>query len=299
MSSNRRIEGSVATALAVALLMVMGSTTNVTEAAVARRVPVVRRVEGAITPGEVGVHRIRARSGQVLVVALHETGVPGVRVGEFGDPVLGVFPPNPTLDKDGRRIPYITNDDSGTGYLPQLAVPIDQSGRWTVEVTGSGDRDFDGAGHSEHLRYRLELAVVQEPIKIDESEPNGASGDRVPMRKSDRVLRGSTGAAVVRGSLTPGDLDRFSVHVPSGASLAATLFDGEGGEFNDSVIRLEDSGGELLATNDDVRPGFLSALRFENEDRGRSLDVVISGFEAGGTAHRESFSYVLLLSVVD
>lgn len=70
------------------------------------------------------------------------------------DSLLGVFGPGGTLlDFD---------DDAGPGFLSAIHFYVPVSGVYAFAVTGFGDGDFDGLGHTESFNYRL--VVGMDPI---------------------------------------------------------------------------------------------------------------------------------------
>jgi hypothetical protein len=244
-------------------------------------------VRGKLVPGEVDFHRFDLRADEVVTVSVRDPGQ-----GEFADPLVGIFGP-------GDAEPVAVNDDGGPGFLSRLALRADRTGTWTVALTGFGDSDFDGSGHGESFAYQLLVAVVADPARHEEADRRGAGWAEPLFPGARRFLPWR--AAVVTGSLEPGDVDRFSVHLRHGAVLTASLFDEAAGEFNDSVLRLVGADGRRLAENDDGGPGFLSnlAVRALKHGRGRFL-VEITGFDpdaSDGTPHPESFDYQLVISV--
>jgi hypothetical protein len=241
-----------------------------------------RVIAGALAPGRVNRHRIFLRAGELLTASLRESGA-----GEFHDPLLGVLAPS------GGAKPVAADDDGGPGFLPRLALRAAETGWFTVLVTGFGDEDFDGTGSTETLRYRLVLAVEQDPPRVVEREP-GAD----PMR-----LR--RGATLVSGHLAPGDTDAFELWLDPGATLTASVFESGRGEFHDPVLRLIDASGQLLAQNDDGGPGFLANLAYQAKRIGRGwrpapLRLELAGFDPDGTGAAtasEDFDYQLVISI--
>jgi hypothetical protein len=244
---------------------------------------------GSLRPGDVDRYGFRLRRGDVLTVSLHEKDA-----GEFHDPVLGVFAPS------DRSQPAARSDDDGPGFLPRLAVEVDESGTWVVAVSGFGDGDFDGEGHVERFRYELVVASQGERPELVERE--GREGND-SLDDAD-ALRLRRGVAILQGELTPGDVDVFELWVDPRDALTASVFDAAGGEFHDSVLRLRDRKGRELARNDDGGPGFLSNLG-TGERRGRDgrpvkVFVELTGFDGDPgdeRPHPEDFGYQLVISV--
>jgi hypothetical protein len=242
---------------------------------------------GRLLPGAVDRFFIKLHEGDVLEAAVYDDAL-----GEFNDPMLGVFRPSDAT------MPAAQNDDGGPGYLPRLSVRADESGLWTVAVTGFGDADFDGSGHVEDFGYRL---------VVGERSSGHRSDERNDPRSGHRAVTSLPlphGTAVVAGTLVPGDVDVYEVRVKPGALLTASVFDEEGGEFNDSVLDLEDADGHPLAHDDDGGPGFLSNVLFRAPDTNKKkavpVRVRLSGFDPDphdARPHPESFAYRLLISL--
>ncbi|MGH7289516.1 MAG: hypothetical protein ACREI8_16010 [Myxococcota bacterium] len=242
---------------------------------------------GSLEPGEVDLYAVRLRAGELLTLSLRDA-----EGGEFHDPLIGVFAPSQQVQ------PLALDDDGGPGFLPRLALRAPRSGVFTVAVTGFGDDDFDGSGHSERLGYRLVVGLESDPPQLVEREAGGR-------RPSADLLRLRRGAAVVSGRLAPGDSDVFELWLDADATLTASVFEPGGGAFHDPVLRLRDTRGQLLAENDDGGPGFLANLAFEAKQGGpgrRPIPVLLelTGFDpddAGAAAHVEDFSYQLVISL--
>jgi len=248
-----------------------------------------RVIAGALAPGEVRRHRVYLREGELLTASLRDVGG-----GELHDPLLGVFAPSSATALAA------ADDDGGPGFLPRLALRAAESGWFTLAVSGFGDDDFDGSGHRESLRYRLVVAIEADPPRVVEREarPGRWSSGADALR-----LRG--GATLVSGRLTPGDSDVFELWLDPGATITASVFEAERGEFHDPVLRLLDERGRVLAKNDDGGPGFLANLAFDAPAarRGRRpipVRLELAGFDpdgAGAAAHVEDFSYQLVISI--
>jgi hypothetical protein len=69
------------------------------------------------------------------------------------DTLLGVFDPGGAL--------MGFNDDDGPALLSALAFVAPVSGVYSFAVTGFGDPDFDGTGHSETGVFRLVVSVPE------------------------------------------------------------------------------------------------------------------------------------------
>jgi hypothetical protein len=221
------------------------------------------------------------REGELLTAALRDR-----EGGEFHDPLLGVRAPS-------GGAPIAADDDGGPGFLPRLALRAEETGWFTVLVTGFGDTDFDGSGHVETLRYRLVVAIEQDPPRVVERE---SSVDALRLRQ---------GATLVSGRLEPGDTDAFELWLDPGATLTVSVFENGRGEFHDPVLRLFDARGQLLAQNDDGGPGFLANLAYEAKPTARGwrptpIRLELAGFDPdgpGAATPSEDFPYQLVISI--
>lgn len=109
-------------------------------------------------------------------------------------------------------------------------------------------------------------------------------------------------APVLSGEIEPGDdVDHFLIPAVPGAVVTAAVYDLEGGEGDDSVLRLLDRDGEVLAEDDDAGPGFLSRI-VHSVDRPGTLVLTIDGFDDtpdDGAPHAQAFRYWLVVAVED
>ena len=157
------------------------------------------------------------------------------------------------------------DDDAGPGFLPALRmrVPAGGGGTWKVAVTGFGDADFDGVGHSEDLSYQLVIGA--EPPAFSEPTPdnNGTQALADSLGSGDFEATAPGSVAVINGSLSDGDIDHFSFPVTVGRRLSIAIYDEDGGAFRDPIVALLDASAIELARDDDSGPGFLPALSHE------------------------------------
>ncbi len=244
-------------------------------------------LHGRLVPGDVDYFRFLARAGDVVTISLFES-----ERGGFHDPVLAVSGP-------GDSEPVAMDDDAGPGFLPRVAVPIDRTGTWTIAVGGFGDEDLDGGDHEQSFEYDLVVAVDAQPVRLREWDVRGGNDDA---RFAELLLALPGRSVVVSGELRPGDVDHFLLPVLPRAVVTASLYDDQQGEFNDSVLRMLDARGNLLAEDDDSGPGFLSNLGMPIPFPGplgfRVLSV--TGFDPHPTdtlPHEERFRYRLAVSL--
>jgi hypothetical protein len=238
-----------------------------------------------LEPGDVDYFSLAARAGDVLTVSLFETGR-----GEFEDPVIAVFGP-------GDDEPLALDDDGGPGFLPQLAVPVDRTGVWTIAVAGFGDAELDGGDHDAQFPYELVVAVAMDAASVQERDVAG--GNDTPARAEPLSLLPGK-AVVVDGALAPGDTDHFFLPLPPHLVLTASLYDDAAGEFNDSRMTLVGLAGDELAEDDDSGPGFLSNLAVESHRAPGGAVLVVTGFDPDpddDRGHEQGFPYRLVLSL--
>jgi hypothetical protein len=246
---------------------------------------------GALLPGDVDHFAFRVRKGELVTAALRDdTG------GELADGVLALRGP-------GGGEPVARVDDVGLSLAPRLAFRARESGVHTLAVSGFGDDAVDGGDHAERFAYRLAVAVSETSPRLHESDRRGRNDD--PRHADPAFLADARlvprGAAVLSGRLTPGDVDHFLVPVPRGAVLVASVYDGEGGERHDPVLRLLDRRGHVLAEDDDAGPGFLARLEHAGPRAG-ALVLAVDGFDDtpdDGTPHTQDFRYRLVVSLED
>jgi hypothetical protein len=181
-----------------------------------------------------------------------------------------------------------TDDDDGPGFLSILRFGADATGGWTGVVTGFGDSDLDGSGHSEDFDYRV---VITTGASHAESEGNDGIGSANPISAS--------GVARVSGFLELSGVDWYSITVPDGALITAELHDfgGPTGSLFDSMIAIYDSAGGQVAFDDDDNVGLNSGVHYLAGDGG-TYYVAVTGFNDqefdGG--HDESGDYQLVIS---
>lgn len=247
-------------------------------------------VNGHIDPGDVDYFALYARAGDVLTAAVTEPAR-----GELHDPVLAVFGP-------GDSLAVARNDDGGPHFLPRLAVPIDRSGLWTLAVRAFADAALEGRARRASFDYTLVASLSTEPARVQERDGKVRNDDP---RHADLALLTPASLVwseptVVTGTLTRGDSDYFVLAVPRGAVLSAAVFDDAQGEYDDTILRVLDWDGTVLAQDDDSGPGFLSNLVLPRDDsHARVLLLALTGFDsdaADAHPHRESFRYRLVVS---
>ena len=247
-------------------------------------------IRGSLDAHDVDAYAFSLSSGQLLLAALFEDAA-----GERNDTALGLF--------TGTTPPALaSDDDSGSGFLSRLAVPVTSTGTQRIAVSGFGDTSWNGT-HFEAatglVPYTLVVAAVSNPPALHELEGNNtlATANALPAE-----------AGVLSGTLTANDVDYYKIDLEAGDRIAVSIFDLKTGTFtpangerNDSLLGIFSPSGTLAAggTNDDGGPGFQSNLLFTvPPGQAGSWKVAVSGF--GDTAftgsHKESFSYLLVLA---
>jgi hypothetical protein len=245
-------------------------------------------IRGTLDAKDVDAYAFSLASGQLLLAALFETSA-----GEKNDTMLGLF--------SGTTPPALaSDDDSGSGFLSRLAIPIASSGTRRIAVTGFGDTSWNGA-HNEAsgglVPYDLVVAAVSNPAPFQEAESNNTLATANPL-PSEGVIGGTLGA---------NDVDYFKIDLEVGDRLAVSVFDlatgtftPANGERRDAVLGLFTPAGALAAggTNDDGGPGFMSNILFTvPAGQAGTWKVALTGFgdTAFTGAHKEAaFPYLLV-----
>lgn len=180
--------------------------------------------------GDVDWYRFSARTGQMYTITL--AGAHGA-ASPLADPMLRV------LDAHGTEI--ASNDDSDGSLNSSLNFIPSRNGDVFVSAQSYGDQ---GAG-----AYTLNIAAAALP-------PDDASADT---GTHGRVEIGGN----VHGSLDyPGDHDWYRVRLVQGQSYRFSLNGGGDHALADPLLRLMDSHGTEVATDDDGGPGLNSYLEY-------------------------------------
>jgi hypothetical protein len=238
-------------------------------------------VEGALQPGDVDFYSFSVSAGDFVTLAVVDSGR-----GSHADPALRVF--------DASNAVVATDDDSGPGFLPslRLIVPSGGGGTWKVAVTGFGDADFDGSGHSEDFDY--ELVIGAEPPAFAEPSPDNndtpALADSLGSGTFETIAPGSV--AVIEGALEAGGIDHFSFPVEAGRQLSVAIYEEGAGAFNDPVVSLLGPAATPIASDDDSGPNFLSAL-FGDPSANATWTVKVGPFDGD----QDAYPYRLVLAL--
>jgi hypothetical protein len=231
---------------------------------------------GSLEPqGDVDYFRIPVPDDTTLAVTLLQ-----VEGASFHDAVLYAVSPD--------LLTTHVSDDEGGGLAPNLVVPVaaGEAGNWAVGVGGFPAPAPTG---NETFRYRLVVSWGNPSLE----EPSGGV-QTPPIDSLDAIAPG--GAAVLRGDLTsPSDAeDSYTIKVPKGRVLVASVFDRTGDRFSDPVLELvgpaantsvdDDGGAGLFAWLYDLLPGpelvdwQVRVKHFNPADQGRTLpyDLVVA-----------------------
>lgn len=125
-------------------------------------------IDGALVPGDVDYFSFDLTQGDQVGVAVYDfrsaqgtnptppggtsPGTPGV--GGL-DSLLGVFGPG--------GVYFGADDDDNIAFLSSYQLNIPTTGRWSFAVSGFGDPNFDGVGHTQNGTYKLAFVINQVP----------------------------------------------------------------------------------------------------------------------------------------
>jgi len=209
-------------------------------------------INGQIMPGDIDRFRFRARKGQKLAIEAKAREL----IPYLADAVPGWFQAVLSLyDADGNEVAFA--DDNGFNPDPTLRYRVPANGEYEL-----GIRDAIYRGRQDFV-YRISLRTVsrrktvQDPYTAppdlfakdvkslqnpDENEPNNtpARASRIYMPK------------LVTGRIEkPGDIDLFRLEGRAGDTIVAEVYGRRLGSPLDSLLRLLDASGKVLAWNDD------------------------------------------------
>ncbi|NUL81345.1 MAG: PEP-CTERM sorting domain-containing protein [Armatimonadetes bacterium] len=109
-----------------------------------------------LNAGDVDWFTIHLNQGEILTVIT----TPMDDTSPFFDPdtMLGLF--------DAGLAELRFNDDAGGGFGSAVRWDARYTGKYYIAVTGFGDRDFNGSGHTEDGQYALTVSIVPEPASM-------------------------------------------------------------------------------------------------------------------------------------
>jgi hypothetical protein len=253
---------------------------------------------GTIDAGtDVDMFSFDVTSGQRVAVDIDQASSSGL-----GDSYIRVF------NNSGTQL--ASNDD---GTAPGEASSTDSyleytfasAGRFYVGVSGYSNTGYDptgGGGDSAGSTGAYTIVVSDVPTpdpndQISEAQYLGTPTPSIPVSASGTIDAGT-------------DVDMFSFEVSSGQRMAIDIDKASSGGLGDSYIRLFNSSGTQLASNDDgAAPGESSSndsyLEYTFSSGGRFY-VGVSGYNnsgydpisGGGDASGSTGAYTILVSVV-
>ncbi|MGE5549823.1 MAG: PPC domain-containing protein [Bacteroidota bacterium] len=229
-------------------------------------VPVV--LNGQIMPGDVDRYSLPLRRGQKLIaLAYARTLIP-----YLADAVPGWFQAVLALyDAEGRELAYV--DDCGYDPDPVLTFEVPEDGRYLLEIRDSiyrGRRDFVyriAVGDASLLQAMLPSGS-RGGVQVGGGKvKNGASSaeahpfpswSSLPMvaekepNDTGRLASALSLPQTVRGSISrAGDIDYYRFTGKAGDEIVAEVLARRTGSPLDSLLRLVDANGTVLAWNDD------------------------------------------------
>lgn len=198
------------------------------------RVPAV--LNGQIMPGETDFFRFHAEGGETLTFTMLGRGL----MPFIGDGVPGFFQPQMEIFNAKKRSVAFVDD---TYFNPDgtLEFKVPETGVYTLAV-----RDALYRGREDFV-YRISVE------KGSRSYPIAAPPDfPIPTIDADRcgILRRGV---MIRGTLDkPGKIQLFHLQLKAGQPVVMEVYARRLNSPLDSLLRLYDSAGNLLAVNDDV-----------------------------------------------
>jgi Bacterial pre-peptidase C-terminal domain len=209
-------------------------------------------------PGDGDWYRLRVREGMRYQLNLDAAGAPDAE-GQSFDPTLAIY------DSQGNQI--ASNDDSSGSLNSALAYTASRTGEIFVEARGFADQSVG--------RYTLRV------------ESSVAPADDAGNDSSTRA-RIQAGRSVVGNLEYEGDVDWYKLRVRTGERYRFALNGGEDvGALRDPLLRIFDSAGTELNSNDDSEGSLNSALDFVPRSGGTVF------VEAGGFGGAQTGTYRL------
>lgn len=208
--------------------------------------PVV--LNGQIMPGEVDHFRLRLRSGQRLAVAGHARKL----IPYLADAVPGWFQAVVAVyDADGKELAYC--DDRGYDPDPAFVFQVPRDGQYLLKI-----RDAIYRGREDFV-YRVDVgeetptkppnAVISAQAQAVDGAPQRSEAE--PNDTGQKAMR-VTLPQVINGCISgAGDKDVFVIKGRAGDQVVAEVYARRAGSPLDSLLRLIDTKGRVVAMNDD------------------------------------------------
>lgn len=205
---------------------------------------------GQVMAGDIDHFRLQMEEGETVVFeVLARRLIPYI-----ADAVPGWFQPTLSISNEmGEQLAFV--DDHVGSPDPILEFTAPSSGEYTIELRDSiyrGRFDFVYRLFASHERIEqntirhadVSYAMPEMPY-VKEREPNGR------MDQSTRILESSC----ISGKIDrPGDVDMLCFKGRSGEQMIAEVEARSLGAPTDSLLRLLDENGQMLAFNDDYMP---------------------------------------------
>lgn len=205
---------------------------------------------GQVMAGDIDRFRLRMKEGETVVFeVLARRLIPYI-----ADAVPGWFQPTLSISNEmGEQLAFV--DDHVGSPDPILEFTAPSAGEYTIELRDSiyrGRFDFVYRLFASHERIEqnairhadVSYAMLEMPY-VKEREPNGC------MDQSTRILESSC----VSGKINrPGDVDMLCFKGRAGEQMIAEVEARSLGAPTDSLLRLLDEDGQMIAFNDDYMP---------------------------------------------
>ena len=210
-------------------------------------------INGQIMPGDIDRFRFLARKGQTLIVRASARDL----IPFLADAVPGWFQAVLSIhDADGDELAFV--DDSGFSPDPQLRFKVPVSGPYEVAI-----RDAIYRGRQDFV-YRLSITDAASRDPLPATAPNVPEDLLAPavgslQRPGEKEPNNHPTEAqsvalphVLEGTIaTPHDVDMFRFKGRKDATFAAEVHARRIGSPLDSLVRLMDASGKVVAWNDD------------------------------------------------
>lgn len=242
-------------------------------------------LEGPLNPGSLGgTVSFNAVAGDHLTVSTWDfapfNDAGGNQSGAGLDTLVRLSRPDATTAED--------DDDDNTGLLSAISRRADAAGAWSATVTGFGDGDFNGSGHTESGAFRL--VATSGPTATELAAANDTFATSQPLSFNGFVAR-------TDGALVAGDVDYYSFTARAGDIVTVESASLIGGF--DTLLALFSDTATLVFFDDDDSVGVQSALYFLAPYSG-TYTIAVSGFgdsDFNGSGHTEEGNYALVVSV--
>lgn len=231
-------------------------------------------LNGQIMPGEVDKYNIQLKGGQKLIIAAQARNL----IPYIADAVPGWIQGILTIsDSTGKELAF--NDDNGFDPDPILYFNVPQDGNYTIKF-----RDSIYRGRWDFV-YRIYIAdqpamqvlfptgsrvgmsmnnvpadwgVTVKPPMTDVQFPELPRAAEVEPNNTIEKAQAITIPVVINGCINSSDTDYYKFTGSTGDTIVAAVYARQYGSQLDSILRLTDAAGKVVASNDD----------FENKDLG-------------------------------